>query len=189
MGRTSQIDEAHLYGVIAQTMISDGAVSMQRVTSRSGISTGSLYHRFKSREGMLVEAWADALGAFQEAFIEAMTGNAENTGEAAALVTPQFCRQFHDRALILACCQRSQFVCDGVVGEKLEECTTRNDEMAKLIKMHAQYSSASLDACYLGIVHYPLAVVRHYLPKRRVPKMAETHVRAAYRAAMTTNED
>lgn len=185
MGRTSQIDEAELFGVIANIMQKDGTLSMQSIVSETGISTGSLYHRFQSREAMLAEAWVDALGAFQIAFIDAMNAGPD-TGEEAALVTPRYCREFHDRALILACCQRSQFIGQDMVSEKLNACAKRNTEMSKLLKAYARETSTPLDACYLGIVHYPLAVVRHYLPNRKVPKSADSHVRAAFHAAMST---
>lgn len=185
MGRTSQIDEKRLYGVIGQTMLEHGTVSMQNVVSKSGVSTGSLYHRFQSRETMLAHAWVDALTAFQEAFIEAMTLSVDDPGEQAALATPRFCRRHHDRAIILACCQQSQFVGNDIEEGLMEACDQRNLEMASLLKNYAKRKSVSRDACYLAVVHYPLAVVRSFLPKRKVPKSAEKHVIAAFNAAMT----
>lgn len=184
MGRHSTIDDTALYGIIGRTMIEDGSVSIQRVVKQTGISSGSLYHRYKSREGLLAHAWLDALSAFQGRFLEVMSAGGAKVGEEAALVTPRFCREFHDRALILACCQSSQFLGSETDRTLLEESNVRNTEMALLLENFAKISEASLDSCYLGIVQYPLAVARHYLPKRKVPNTAEKYVRAAYHAAM-----
>ncbi|MEP3244972.1 MAG: TetR/AcrR family transcriptional regulator [Sneathiella sp.] len=184
MGRHSTIDDTAVFGIIGRTMVQDGAISIQRIIAQTGISSGSLYHRYKSREGLLAHAWLDALSSFQVQFLDVMAAGGANVGEEAAQVTPRFCNQYHDRALILACCQRSQFLGPDTDKTLLEKCDMRNAEMVSLLKGFAQSSNVSLDSCYLGIVQYPLAVVRHYLPARKVPKSAEKHVRAAYQAAM-----
>ncbi|MCA3734974.1 MAG: hypothetical protein INE97_06490 [Phenylobacterium sp.] len=56
-----------------------------------GLSTGSLYHRFGSREGLLGETWLNALLAFQPVFVQALK-TPSAVGEIAA-VTPRFCRE------------------------------------------------------------------------------------------------
>ncbi len=169
-------------------MLEDGSISMQNVIKKTGISSGSLYHRYKSREGLLAHTWLDALYSFQDRFLDTISSQEVQAGEDAALVTPRFCRQYHERALILACCQSSQFLGSDTDKALLKEYNDRNADMALHIKHFSETSKIPLDSCYLGIVQYPLAVVRHYLPGRKVPQSAEKHVRAAYHAAMGVRE-
>ncbi|GHF22136.1 hypothetical protein GCM10017044_15310 [Kordiimonas sediminis] len=188
MGRRSILDEAGLFAAVGETLAMDGSLSIPALVKKTGVSTGSIYHHYGSREGLLAHAWVDALSAFQRLFL-ATIGDAETVdSEAVALVTPKFCREHHGRAIILACCSRAQFIGHETNQSLLVECDARNEEMAALLRKYSRSSGVPIDNCYLAWVHYPLAVVRLYLPAHKVPKSADAHVVAACHAAMAVNQ-
>lgn len=188
MGRRSTIDEQALFGIIGLTMAQEGLVSIQSIVEQTGVSIGSLYHRYKSRQGLLAAAWFDAIDNFQKDFLEILPDCDRQTGVEAALLTPRFSRLYHDRAVILSCCRKTQFINENAYEERAALCNSQNARMANEMKAFAKRTGLALDDCYIGIVHYPMAVIRAYLPKRKVPLRAEQHVRSAYLAATSQNE-
>lgn len=68
-------------------------VSIQRIADQLGAPTGSLYHRFDTRDELLVALWTRSVRRFQRGFLDAIgdpdLGTALRTG---ALHLPRYCR-------------------------------------------------------------------------------------------------
>ncbi|GAC1334868.1 MAG: TetR/AcrR family transcriptional regulator [Candidatus Dormibacteria bacterium] len=76
------------------------AATIGGVAAASGAPSGSIYHHFGSRDGLLGACWLDALEAFQAGFARRL-GESGPPGLAAALYTPRFCREDPGRARLL----------------------------------------------------------------------------------------
>lgn len=157
---------------------------LQDVVTETSVSVGSLYHRYGSREGLLAASWLDAVRAFQARFLDAIESDSEDAGERAALATPQFCRAEPGRAVILACCRRSEFITDATPVALQIEINHINDDTGAAMKRFARRNGLSLQACRLALVAFPLGAVRLYLPGRPVPKSVDDYVLAAYRSVI-----
>ena len=59
-----------------------------------------------------------------------------------------------------------------------------NDTLEKEIRRFARKIDRPLTACRLGLIAYPLAAVRLFLPDKPVPASIDHHIRKAYRAAL-----
>ena len=157
----------------------NGTVSMGVLLDRAGISSGSLYHRFGSREGVLASAWLDAVQAFQAKFLKALQSGLPTAGEDAAVATPKFCRTDRDRALILMSCRQSEFLGQGTP----EPLRTRiRDVNAVTMSAVEAFSSArgiDIETCRMALIGIPLGAVRLYLPHRPVPRRLDDMVRTA----------
>lgn len=184
MGRSSTIDEPRVFAAVARQLSSDGAMTLQSVVAETGVSVGSLYHRYGSREGLLAQVWLDAVHAFQAAFLKEIDQETDEAGELAALATPRFCRSDRDRAVVLACCRRSEFISPATPADLRERIEHVNDEAVAAIRRYAKRSGHSLEACRLGLVAFPLGAVRLYLPAQPVPRSVDSYVLEAFRAVM-----
>jgi len=77
------------------------SATINAVAAASGAPSGSIYHQFGSRRGLLGACWLDALEPYQAGFAGALRKAAAVPGLAAALHTTQFCRDDPGRARLL----------------------------------------------------------------------------------------
>ncbi len=189
MGRKSTLSEAKVFAAVSEQMNAGGALNIQALVRHSGVSVGSLYHRFESREGLLAETWLDALQTFQAQFLAAITSQSRDSGLDAALATPRFCRLHPQRAALLACCRASEFMSSNTppaISEQIRRC---NQVVEEAVGRYATANALSLQACYLGMVAFPLGAVRTYLPSRPVPVNIDNYVAAAFKAVVEADQD
>lgn len=184
MGRLSTVDDTKVFAAVARLMSTTGNLTLQSVVDETRVSIGSLYHRYRSREGLLARAWADAVKAFHAVVVPELDGGAPDAGERAALATPRFCRAERDRAILLACCRRSEFLGEATPADLRAEIEAINDEAAAALARFARRTGVPLDACRLAIVALPLGAVRLYLPAKPVPRAVDDYVRAGCRAVL-----
>lgn len=94
MGRPQEINVDDLLDHARALWVADGmaAVTIRALSARSGVSNGSIYHHFESRNHLLAEVWAreaQAFRAYQNAQIDHARahGSVADAVVAAALVT------------------------------------------------------------------------------------------------------
>lgn len=184
MGRLSIIRDETVFAAVGAQLAGKGAVTLQSLGAETGVSIGSLYHRYGSREGLLAHAWLDSVSAFQARFLAALDCGEEQAGLKAALATPQFCREERARAIILCCCRQADFVTSATSPDLLEDLRTVNAAAGAALKAFAGQSGHSLTACRMGMIAFPLGAVRLYLPEQAVPTEVDSYIEAGFRAAM-----
>ena len=184
MGRKSILDVDRLLAEVGAEVVETGSFTIQKLTTATGVSTGSIYHRFSSREGLLAEVWIDALRSFQTHFQTALGGEGLQAIEDAALVTPRFCRSHPYSARVLACCRSTEFIGAGSPKTALAEIQKLNDAGEVALRRFARKIERPLLACRLALVAYPLAAVRLYLPKTPVPVHIDAEIMKAARATL-----
>lgn len=184
MGRISKVDDSSVYDAVGMHLAAYGSVKLQDVVETTGVSIGSLYHRYGSREALLARAWLDAVLAFQARFLGELERDTPDAGECTAIATPRFCREEPARARLLICCRREQLMPDQAPTALRAELDAANKATYSRIAKFAEKNGYGLDACHLGLVAYPVGAVRLYLPKRAVPEIVDDHVAAAFRSAV-----
>lgn len=165
-------------------LVRDGEVRMQSVVEETGVSVGSLYHRFGSREGLLARAWLDTLAAFHARFLAALDQPGDVPGLAAALETPRFCRDEPDKALILVCCRRSELMSDDTPEALQAELASANDQVAGAMHAFCRRTGLSMKIARLGLIGFPLGAVKLYMPGDPVPEALDEEIERAYRAVV-----
>jgi AcrR family transcriptional regulator len=184
MGRPSTFEDIEVFAAVGARLARAGKVTFPDLVADTGLSVGSLYHRFASREALLAEAWLDSLAAFHALFIAALkSGDDAAAGERAALATPHFCRAERGRALVLQCCRVSELVSPDTPRAFRKKISAANAAATGALRDYSKRSGISLEALRYGVVAFPLGAVRLYLPARTVPKSVDGFVAAAYRAA------
>lgn len=169
MGRLSTLNDRDIYAATGQQLALSGTVTLKDIVNLTGCSVGSLYHRFGSREGLLANAWLDAAKSFQSQFLNALQSGSAQAGLEAALATPRFCRSERERAIILACCRKSEFLNDATPTALKTEIQQLNKLSESALRAYATQNGYSLESCLLGIIAFPLGAVRMYLPTREIP--------------------
>lgn len=185
MGRLSTIDDARVFDAVGTHVANHGSIKLSDIVAATGVSIGSLYHRYGSREELLARAWGDAVFAFHECILEALMGTASDAGEEAAMATPRFCRSQPKRARLLVCCRSAEFLSSASPSSIAGEIDAANKRLATQVTAFAKSNGYTLEACRLGMIAYPLGAVRLYLPDKPVPKKVDDFVAAAWRSAIS----
>lgn len=180
MGRKSSFEPGRVLAAAGAQMARAGGFTLEGLIEETGISSGSLYHRFASREGLLAEAWLDALQRFQVAFQAALDGDVEE----AILATPRFCRAEPDAASVLACCRKAEFVGPSTSDSIRGAIDELNSSGEAALRRFARRVKKPLLACRLALIAYPLAAVRLYLPDAPAPASLDREILKVGRAAL-----
>lgn len=187
MGRKSTFSDQKVFSAVSKQVGSGVGFRIQDLAVETGISIGSLYHRYQSREGVLAAAWLDALRSFHTEFLAALDTPGRAAGELAAMATPRFSRQHRDKAIILCLSRRETMLAENAPQELLAATEEENANMKRRLETFAARENLSHQACMHGIIGFPLAAVKLYLPHAEVPMSVDHYVKAAYRSAIELN--
>jgi AcrR family transcriptional regulator len=184
MGRASTFSDQDIFSAVSDQIARGDEFRIHDLAADTGVSVGSLYHRYGSREGIMATAWLQALQAFQHKFLTALRTNGPDAGERAALATPRFCRNHREQAIILCVGRRETLLNEKAPPEIRQMVDALNDVSQSELGAFAKRNNLAMQACLHGIVAFPLASVRLYLPRKKVPKSVDTYVSAAYHSAI-----
>jgi AcrR family transcriptional regulator len=184
MGRKSTLDEQLVYRVVASELATAGHFTVDALKAATGLSMGSIYHRFGSREGLLAETWLNAVERFQSRFIEALAAGTLEAGLEAALVTPRFCRSNYEEAILLTCCRQAEFLGSATPSALRTRIAAANDNVSGAVRRFASALDRPLLKCRLALIAFPLGAVRLYLPSSPVPSSVDKEIVAAARAVL-----
>src|SRR3954470_21795085 len=100
MARPARFSDADLLAAAAHVAAEGGpaAATVGAIAKAAGAPTGSLYHRFPSRDALLGTLWLDLVGRFQAGWIEALE---DGDAEAAILHTLAWVRAHATEARLL----------------------------------------------------------------------------------------
>lgn len=185
MGRKSTFDDRHVFAALGRLLAEHGQATIADVRDATGLTTGSLYHRFGSREGLMAAAWLDTVEAFQERFVAALDGKGIAAGVEAALTTPRFCRDEPDLALVLVCCRPSEFLAEDTPAALRQRVDGINKRTEVALARYAARIHRPHLACRLALVGFPLGAVRLYLPRQRVPVSVDSVISKAVEATLS----
>jgi AcrR family transcriptional regulator len=184
MGRKSTFTDSAIFAAVGTEIALNGTLTLQTLSARTGVSIGSLYHRFEGREALLAAAWLNAVERFQRRFLEALAGGDLAAGREAALETPRFCRAEPEAAIILACCRQAEFLWPETPPALASRIAHVNEGTALEIHEFAERVERPVLSCHLALVAYPLAAVKLFLPQMAVPESLDAEIARAYDAAM-----
>ncbi len=78
------------------------AATASAIAREIGAPSGSIYHRFPSRDLLVARLWVRTVARFQEGFESALAiSDVEEAADAAATYTPRWCREHIDEACVL----------------------------------------------------------------------------------------
>lgn len=135
------------------------AVTVRALSARSGVSNGTLYHAFGSRDGLLARTWAREAArflAFQRAAAEAARkhGTAKDAVVAAALAPSGYAGDDEAGARLLLSTRSDDLTAGDLPQEQRDELTRLRDELGALITGLARSVWETADRRAVALVRY-----------------------------------
>jgi AcrR family transcriptional regulator len=169
MGRPARFPADVVLDGAARLLAAGGpaAATTAAVARAIGAPSGSVYHRFASRDLLLARLWVRTVGRFQAVFLAALADpDLDRAAVGAALAVPGWCRAHPDEARVLLLHRRDDLVGRWPV-ELDAELAGLNDGLAGALRAHAErrYGAdpAGLARVTFALVDVPYAAVRRHL--------------------------
>ena len=166
--------------------------TMARIAGELQAPTGSIYHRFASRDVLLGEVWLRAAESFQGRFMEIVAGDDPwQAGLEGALFVPQRVREKPEEARILLLHRRDDFLTSGWPAEMAVRAAALKKSGEASMRGFAKRLLGRTDAAAMRAVIYvlvdaPLAAVQPHLRKyESPPAFVDPLIEATYVAVMT----
>lgn len=195
MGRPPKFTSAEILDTAAE-LVAEGGPGMATVAAigaRLKAPSGSVYHRFASRDLLVAQLWVRLVREAQTGFIEALaTEDLDDAAEQACLHIPRWSRQNLAKAQVLLLYRRSDLL-ERWPDELGEELATLNDGVAAALTSYTRrrFGSASARArrtVAFAVVDVPFAGIRSYLHAGEPPpKHVDELVLRTCRCILTTS--
>jgi AcrR family transcriptional regulator len=161
-----------------------------------GAPTGSIYHRFRSKDVLLAELWLQTVESFQAGFQAALAGPEPcQAGLDAALHTPRWARAHPVPARLLLLHHREDFVGGDWPVELVERTTEMTQRAQAALDAFTRSALGSTSAAAKRRVRYAVvelpvaAVIPHVRVGERPPAIVEELVADAYHGVMAGRID
>jgi AcrR family transcriptional regulator len=167
------------------------AASVAAIARASGAPVGTLYHRFGSRDGLLVAVWLRALERFQEGALSAAGVEPDplDRAEALARASIEFAARHRDDARLLLAVRREDLLDrapDDAFRRRLAEINApliaELQEIARALFGRAD--SRSMAAVTRAVVELPYSAVRSYAGRPELPSWLADDMAADARALL-----
>lgn len=194
MARVAKFAPEQIVEVTARLAADDGPgrATIARIAESLGAPTGSIYHRFASRDVLLGEVWIRAAESFQERVGDRLAGeDAWEAGLAAALFVPARVREAPGEARILLLHRREDFLSSVWPRDLAARAAALKRRMDAGLRDFARRALGRTDADALRLARYvvadaPLAAVMPHLRAHEAPPpIVDALVRATYVAVMS----
>lgn len=170
MGRAPKYTEADILDAALDLTAEQGAhsTSIVAIAQRLGAPSGSIYHRFSSRDLVLATLWVRTIKRFQAGFLDAMTEpDTRQAAEDAVAHVLEWTRAHRTEANLLTRYRRRDLL-DAWPDELGEELSSLNDAVATAIGEFVQRYFGVVDAARIGratfaLIEIPYAAARHIL--------------------------
>lgn len=131
-------DDDLLDAALAGVAHTGPAITIADIASRLDGPVGSIYHRFSSREVLIIRLWMRSVRRFQAGLFElADLPDAHEAMVAMALHIPRYCRAHPDEAASLTLYRQERLLTD-CPADVSEEVATLNDDLLVLMNTMTQ---------------------------------------------------
>ena len=193
MSRAPQFDQAQILDAAKRLIARHGpsGATIGAIAQAVGAPTGSIYHRFDSRDVLLAEVWLGAATAFQTAFFERLVGSApREAGLAAALYMAQRVRERPREARLLLLHRREDFVDRGWPAKMRRRAEQLGRQVETELRAFSSRLCGRQDARTVRSIAYALveapvaAVRRHVAAEESPPAYVDGLIRTTYEAVI-----
>jgi AcrR family transcriptional regulator len=174
-------------------LLEDGSRSatIERIADASGAPTGSIYHRFGSRDELIARLWMRAVYRSQASFLTALEEpDAKQAALAAALSIIEFCEAHPADARLLVSFRRDDLIRSAPQGPLVDELAELNRPIERAVvdlarQLYGTRSRSALDRTLMVVFDLPYGAARRYLiAGTRLPTRLRGDVTAAVNAVL-----
>ena len=181
MGRRPGFTDEQVFSWLSERLAESPTVTVQEVSKGTGVSVGSLYHRYNSMEGLLAEAWLWAYGAFSSVVIEKLGFEGLRGAVHASASVLDFAAQNRVQATLVFAVPERYLVRCSLSGEIAERVEKARSDMEQALASFAANSGLDRETVELGVLSVPIAVASKYLPHSEIPESASVYAKKACR--------
>ena len=145
------------------------SATMEAIAGASGAPTGSIYHRFGSRDELIARLWIRAVHRSQASFVAALEqGDPREAALAGAMSIVDFCQEHPADAQLLVAFRREDLIHAIPRGELAEELERLNRPVERAVvqlarRLYGSRARAALDRTLLAVFDLPYGAVRRHL--------------------------
>jgi AcrR family transcriptional regulator len=197
MPRASEYDADQIVTAAGHLIATSGpgAATINAIARAVGAPTGSIYHRFRSRDVLLAQVWLRAATAFQAEFVRRLAGSQpRRAGLAAALYMAQRVREKPREARLLLVHRREDFIDRGWPAGLSRQSQALGRQIDDALRDFSRRLTGRADAQAVRIVTFAVveapfaAVRRHVVANEAPPPAVDDLIRVTYDAAVTLLE-
>lgn len=193
MPRLAKFDEGRILGAAAKLVAMGGpkAATVAAIGSALGAPSGSIYHRFPSRDALLGRLWLSKAKMFQDRWAAGLDDpDPRRAGLEAALSMPQVVREDLDGARIMLLHRREDFLAEGWPPEMKAEAERLGRQvkegMAELAqRLFGKETAAALRTTAFVTIDIPFSAVRRFVSENAAPPaQIDSLIERAYHAIL-----
>jgi AcrR family transcriptional regulator len=145
------------------------SATIEAIADASGAPTGSIYHRFGSRDELIARLWIRAVYRSQASFVAALEqGDAREAALAGAMSIIDFCEEHPEDARLLAAFRREDLIRAIPTGALADELQELNRPVERAVvqlarRLYGSRTRAALDRTLLAVFDLPYGAARRYL--------------------------
>ena len=152
-------------------LLEDGSSSatIEAIASSSGAPTGSIYHRFGSRDELIARLWMRAVYRSQASWVAALERHdPKEAALAAATSIIDFCEEHPADAQLLVSFRREDLIRSAPEGPLADELAELNRPVERAVvdlarRLYGRRTRAALDRTLLAVFDLPYGAARRYL--------------------------
>ena len=167
------------------------AVTVAALAEELGAPTGSIYHRYRSREQLLAELWMDVVESFQNGFVASLAAAWDVDGAVGtALFMAAWAREHPLEARLLLLHRRQDFVTGEWPADLVDRAAALEPQIGSALRAYAQRAFGRADSDTLARLRYalldaPFGCVKPYVQSRkRLPQLVEELVAITARTVL-----
>ena len=176
MARPAKFNSSDILDAAAR-LIARGGLRLATVSTIAkdlGAPTGSIYHRFASRELLLARLWIRAIHRAQAGFLEALAiPDLDQAALAAATHIPRWSREHLDEARVLLLYRRADLAArwPDELGQELADLNVQVEEAVRGFtrRRYGRLTASDLQRVTFALVDVPYAAARRYLLAGKPP--------------------
>jgi AcrR family transcriptional regulator len=193
MPRAPKFDDEQILAAASRLIAAHGpsGATIGAIARAVGAPTGSIYHRFDSRDVVLAEVWLRAAATFQAAFFERLSGSPpQEAGLAAALSMAQRVREHPQEARLLLLHRQEDFVDRGWPATMRRRAAQLRHQVERELRAFSRRLCGRQDGQTVRIVAYAVveapfaAVRRHVAAHENPPPDVDVLIRVTYDAVI-----
>lgn len=195
MGRAAKYTDQDILDAALEVVSEDGAhaATAVAIAKRLGAPSGSIYHRFASRDLILATLWVRTVKRFQKGFLEALSHQEPTVAARTAVAhTLGWSTTYRREAKVLAMYRREELLALWP-NELGGELATLNDSVKRAViafttAYFGEANAETLGKTRFALIEIPYAAVRHLLGAEQMPHWLEHTVIAASLAALNCQD-
>jgi len=177
MGRHPKYDKQSIVAATLELVAEGGprAATVSAIADRLGAPTGSIYHRYGSRELLLAELWMTVVEGYQNGFIAELQREDDlEPAVRAALYMPRWVRAHMNEARLLLLHRREDFVSGGWPDALVQRAEALKQQMVQGLAQYCRRRFGTATGTALGrarfaLLDVPYGAVKSYVQAAKPP--------------------